>query len=100
IRDFHVTGVQTCALPISRWAGADSRLFLREAARLAREAGWFVVNVDATVHAQAPKIAPHAPAMVACIASDLGIEASAVNVKAKRSEERRVGQERGPTRPA
>src|SRR5690606_15750534 len=69
-----------------RWAGADSRLFLREAARLAREAGWFVVNVDATVHAQAPKIAPHAPAMVACIASDLGIEASAVNVKAKTNE--------------
>ena len=38
------------------------------------------------MHAQAPKIAPHAPAMVACIASDLGIEASAVNVKAKTNE--------------
>ncbi|MHA3903423.1 2-C-methyl-D-erythritol 2,4-cyclodiphosphate synthase [Castellaniella sp. WN] len=69
-----------------RWAGADSRLFLREAARLAREAGWSVVNVDATVHAQAPKIAPHAPAMAACIAGDLGVEPAAINVKAKTNE--------------
>ena len=69
-----------------RWAGADSRLFLREAARLAREAGWVVVNVDATVHAQAPKMAPHAAAMVACIASDLGVEPAQVNVKAKTNE--------------
>ncbi|MGB3276069.1 MAG: 2-C-methyl-D-erythritol 2,4-cyclodiphosphate synthase [Castellaniella sp.] len=69
-----------------RWAGADSRLFLREAARLAREAGWSVVNVDATVHAQAPKIAPHAPAMVACIAADLEIDPALVNVKAKTNE--------------
>ena len=69
-----------------RWAGADSRLFLREAARLAREAGWTVVNVDATVHAQAPKIAPYAPAMAACIAGELGIEAARVNVKAKTNE--------------
>lgn len=69
-----------------RWAGTDSRLFLREAARLAREAGWEVVNVDATIHAQAPKIAPHAPAMAACIASDLGIEPAVVNIKAKTNE--------------
>lgn len=69
-----------------RWAGADSRLFLREAARMAREAGWVVVNVDATVHAQAPKIAPHALAMAACIAQDLGIEPGMVNVKAKTNE--------------
>lgn len=69
-----------------RWAGADSRLFLREAARLAREAGWETVNVDATVHAQAPKIGPHAVAMAACIAQDLGIDAAAVNIKAKTNE--------------
>ena len=69
-----------------RWAGADSRLFLREAVRLARESGWAVVNVDATVHAQAPKIAPHAAAMMACIAADLGVEPGQVNVKAKTNE--------------
>ncbi len=69
-----------------RWAGADSRLFLREAVRMAREAGWGVVNVDATVHAQAPKIAPHAAAMAVCIAADLGIEPAMVNIKAKTNE--------------
>ena len=69
-----------------RWSGADSRLFLREAARLAHEAGWVVANVDATVHAQAPKMAPHAAAMVACIAADLGIDPAQVNVKAKTNE--------------
>jgi 2-C-methyl-D-erythritol 2,4-cyclodiphosphate synthase len=69
-----------------RWSGADSRLFLREAARLAREAGWETVNVDATVHAQAPKIGPHAAAMAVCIAQDLGIAAADVNIKAKTNE--------------
>ncbi|MFT0534065.1 2-C-methyl-D-erythritol 2,4-cyclodiphosphate synthase [Castellaniella hirudinis] len=69
-----------------RWAGADSRLFLREAVRLARAAGWRVVNVDATVHAQAPKIGPHASAMAACLAQDLAVEAAQVNIKAKTNE--------------
>jgi 2-C-methyl-D-erythritol 2,4-cyclodiphosphate synthase len=69
-----------------RWAGADSRMFLREAGRLAGEAGWEVVNVDATVHAQAPKIGPHAAAMAACIAQALGIDPADVNVKAKTNE--------------
>ncbi|HEX7387304.1 MAG TPA: 2-C-methyl-D-erythritol 2,4-cyclodiphosphate synthase [Castellaniella sp.] len=69
-----------------RWAGADSRLFLREAFRLAQVAGWQVVNVDATIHAQAPKIAPHAAAMAACVAQDLQVEISAVNIKAKTAE--------------
>ncbi len=69
-----------------RWAGADSRMFLREAARMAREAGWVVVNVDATVHAQAPRIGPHAAAMAAHIAEDLGIAVAEVNVKAKTNE--------------
>jgi 2-C-methyl-D-erythritol 2,4-cyclodiphosphate synthase len=69
-----------------RWAGADSRLFLREAGRLAGEAGWEVVNVDATVHAQAPRIGPHAAAMAACIAQALGIDPADVNVKAKTNE--------------
>ncbi|MGO3740805.1 2-C-methyl-D-erythritol 2,4-cyclodiphosphate synthase [Kerstersia sp.] len=66
--------------------GADSRVLLREAYQRVRAAGWEVVNVDATVHAQAPKIGPHAAAMVANIAADLGLEPGAVNVKAKTNE--------------
>ncbi|AZV94704.1 2-C-methyl-D-erythritol 2,4-cyclodiphosphate synthase [Kerstersia gyiorum] len=66
--------------------GADSRVLLREAFARVRAAGWEVVNVDATVHAQAPKIGPHAAAMVANIAADLALEAGAVNVKAKTNE--------------
>ena len=68
------------------YKGADSRVLLRTAMQRVRAAGWEVVNVDATVHAQAPKIGPHAPGMVANIAADLGIEADAVNVKAKTNE--------------
>jgi len=59
---------------------------LREVARMLREAGWRVVNVDTTVIAETPRIAPHAAAMVANIAADLAIPATAVNVKAKTSE--------------
>lgn len=66
--------------------GADSRVLLREAFARVRAAGWEVVNVDATVHAQAPKIGPHAAAMVANIAADLALETGAVNVKAKTNE--------------
>ncbi|MDQ2150362.1 2-C-methyl-D-erythritol 2,4-cyclodiphosphate synthase [Alcaligenaceae bacterium C4P045] len=68
------------------YLGADSRVLLREAMRRVAEQGWTVVNVDATVHAQAPKIGPHASAMVANIAADLGIAPDAVNVKAKTNE--------------
>jgi len=69
-----------------RYRGADSRVLLREAARKVREAGFAVVNVDSTIIAQAPKMAPHIPAMQANIAADLGVEAGAVNVKAKTTE--------------
>ncbi|HEX5125714.1 MAG TPA: 2-C-methyl-D-erythritol 2,4-cyclodiphosphate synthase [Rhodocyclaceae bacterium] len=65
---------------------ADSRVLLREAMKKVRAAGWAVANVDATVIAQAPKIAPHAHAMVANIATDLGCDANCVNVKGKTSE--------------
>jgi 2-C-methyl-D-erythritol 2,4-cyclodiphosphate synthase len=68
------------------FAGADSRVLLREAMRRVREAGWEVVNVDATIIAQAPKIAPHAAQMVANIAADLGIDGACVNVKGKTNE--------------
>lgn len=66
--------------------GADSRVLLRAAMKKVADAGWCVVNIDATVHAQAPKIGPHAPEMVANIAEDLGLDADAINIKAKTNE--------------
>lgn len=69
-----------------KFAGIDSRVLLREAYGRVRAVGWRVVNVDATVHAQVPKIAPHAPAMVANIAADLDLRADAVNIKGKTNE--------------
>ncbi len=69
-----------------RYKGADSRVLLRDAMALVTAAGWTVVNVDATVHAQSPKIGPHAAAMVANIAADLNISAESVNIKAKTNE--------------
>jgi 2-C-methyl-D-erythritol 2,4-cyclodiphosphate synthase len=70
----------------ARYLGADSRVLLREAYARVQQAGWGVVNIDATIHAQAPKIGPHAVAMVTNIASDLGIGSDAVNIKAKTNE--------------
>lgn len=66
--------------------GADSALLLAEAARRVRAAGWELCNVDATVIAQAPKLAPHIPDMCERIASVLGLHPSQVNVKAKTAE--------------
>jgi 2-C-methyl-D-erythritol 2,4-cyclodiphosphate synthase len=70
----------------SQWEGADSRVLLRGAMNAVRAAGWQVGNIDATIIAQAPRIAPHAAAMRANIAADLGVEADAVNVKGKTNE--------------
>lgn len=69
-----------------RYAGADSRVLLRAAVALLAEKGWRPVNVDATLIAQKPKLAPHAPAMVANIAADLGIGVDCVNLKGKTNE--------------
>nr|PZN05739.1 MAG: 2-C-methyl-D-erythritol 2,4-cyclodiphosphate synthase [Pseudomonadota bacterium] len=69
-----------------RYRGVDSRVLLREAATRVREAGYRVGNVDATIIAQAPKMAPHIDAMVRNIAEDLGVDAAYVNVKAKTTE--------------
>ncbi|MBX9296611.1 2-C-methyl-D-erythritol 2,4-cyclodiphosphate synthase [Chromobacterium piscinae] len=66
--------------------GADSRALLREAAARVRAAGWRPVNVDSTLIAQRPKLAPHIDAMRANIAADLGLEVGAVNVKGKTNE--------------
>ena len=65
---------------------ADSRVLLRAAVRTVREAGWVIVNVDATIIAQAPKMAPHIALMVKNIAADLGIAPGHMNVKAKTTE--------------
>jgi 2-C-methyl-D-erythritol 2,4-cyclodiphosphate synthase len=68
------------------FAGADSMVLLAEAAKRVAAAGWQIVNVDSTVVAQAPKLAPHIDAMRARLAGALGLDAQAVNVKAKTAE--------------
>lgn len=69
-----------------RFKGSDSLVLLTEVARRVREAGFEIGNVDSTVVAQAPKLAPHIPAMCERIAQALGLPADAVNVKAKTAE--------------
>ena len=68
------------------YRGADSRALLRAAMAKVGAAGYSVANVDATIIAQAPKMAPHIPAMIAFIAADLGLKPGQVNVKAKTTE--------------
>lgn len=70
----------------SAWKGADSRDLLRSVVSKLGVNGWAVVNVDITIIAQAPKIAPHVAAMVRNISDDLSIEPDAVNVKATTTE--------------
>ncbi|OIP17177.1 MAG: 2-C-methyl-D-erythritol 2,4-cyclodiphosphate synthase [Betaproteobacteria bacterium CG2_30_59_46] len=69
-----------------RYKGIASRRLLREVARLLREKGFGVVNLDATIIAQAPKMAPYIAQMVANIAADLEVAADCVNVKATTTE--------------
>ena len=69
-----------------RFRGANSAVLLTEAMHRVAEQGWVVNNVDSTVIAQAPKLAPHIPAMRASIAKALGIDEAQVNVKAKTAE--------------
>ena len=66
--------------------GADSLAMLREAARLVRERGYTIGNIDSTVVAQAPKLAPHIAVMRQNIARALGIDLDCVSVKAKTAE--------------
>jgi 2-C-methyl-D-erythritol 2,4-cyclodiphosphate synthase len=70
----------------ARYKGIDSRELLRHCAKLLRDKGFRVVNVDATIIAEAPRMAPHIPAMIANIAGDLAIDAQSVNVKATTTE--------------
>src|SRR5690349_11853925 len=69
-----------------RFQGADSRLLLRAAVALLKGHGWYPVNVDATVIAQQPKLAPHVSAMVENLSADLGITADCINIKGKTNE--------------
>lgn len=69
-----------------RYKGIDSRKLLREVGKLLTENGWRIINIDATIIAEAPKMAPHIPAMVKNIAADLSIDLKDVNVKAKTNE--------------
>jgi len=70
----------------AQFRGADSIVLLAEAARRVRAEGWQIGNVDSTVIAQAPKLAPHIAAMCTRIAEALTIEPGQVNVKAKTAE--------------
>jgi 2-C-methyl-D-erythritol 2,4-cyclodiphosphate synthase len=68
------------------WKGADSRGLLRHVVALVRDEGFDVVNLDATIMAQAPKMAPHIEAMRAAIAEEIGVMLGQVNVKATTTE--------------
>lgn len=69
-----------------RYQNIDSRLLLREVYRLLQNNHYSVANIDATIIAQAPKMSPHIPAMIANIAQDLQMRPGDVNVKAKTAE--------------
>ena len=69
-----------------RYKDIDSRKLLREVGKLLTENGWRIINIDATIIAETPKMAPHIPAMVKNIAQDLAIDVEDVNVKAKTNE--------------
>jgi 2-C-methyl-D-erythritol 2,4-cyclodiphosphate synthase len=70
----------------ARYAGINSRLLLSETAQHVRHVGYEIGNIDATIIAQAPKMAPHLPQMVANISTDCGITPEQINLKAKTNE--------------
>lgn len=70
----------------AEFKGADSMVLLAEAYRRVREAGWQIVNIDSTIKAQAPKMAPHIAAMRGRLAEVLGVDVGQINVKAKTAE--------------
>ena len=69
-----------------RWKDADSRHLLRASVALVKEKGWLIGNVDVTIIAQAPKMAPYIEKMRANLAEDIGIEIDRVSVKATTTE--------------
>jgi 2-C-methyl-D-erythritol 2,4-cyclodiphosphate synthase len=69
-----------------RFRGADSRVLLREACAIVLRAGWRLVNLDATIIAQAPRLAGHIDAMRAVLAADLQADIGTINIKGKTNE--------------
>ena len=69
-----------------KYAGIDSRRLLKDVAKKIRSLNFRILNVDATVLAQAPRMAPHIPRMIGNIAADLGLAPAAINVKATTTE--------------
>lgn len=70
-----------------RYKNIDSRKLLREVARRIEEKGYEVGNIDATIIAQAPKMAPHIPAMIEHISADLNLAPASINIKATTTEQ-------------
>ncbi len=70
----------------AQFKNIDSRVLLRNVYQLLQKQGYGIMNIDATITAQAPKMAPHIPAMIANIARDLAIPESNINIKAKTAE--------------
>jgi 2-C-methyl-D-erythritol 2,4-cyclodiphosphate synthase len=71
----------------SAFRGADSRVLLRSVVQRVQEAGWRVGNIDSTIIAQAPKMAPHIAQMRANIATDCGVAIDCISVKATTTEQ-------------
>ena len=69
-----------------RWRGVDSRVFVEEVARIVAAGGWALANVDVTIIAQEPVLAPHLEAMRAAVAAALGVDAGQVSLKAKSTD--------------
>ena len=69
-----------------RYKGADSLMLLRQCARLVREAGWEIGNIDTIIVAQRPKMMPHIPSMKQWLAQAMGVEPDRISVKAKTEE--------------
>ena len=70
----------------AQYKNIDSRKLLRKVKEAIAERGWKIANVDSTIVAQAPRIAPHLPQMIQNIAADLGVAAESVNIKATTTE--------------
>lgn len=69
-----------------RWKDADSLGFLSAACEMLAEGGWAIVNIDATIHAERPKMKPHVAAMKEALSGAAGIDPSRINIKAKTAE--------------
>jgi len=70
----------------ARWKDADSLGFLKAACAMLSEGGWTIVNIDATIHAERPRMKPHVGAMKAALSGAAGIDSSRINIKAKTAE--------------